>query len=162
NIHPRVMRCRLEGVSTEIDDQWPSRRLSIGGIDSTFVCRKCNFPIVVANGVQVSGLVKIENLMTGTLLFLALEEGQEIVSVEVLLEGLIANFVAVGHLLHHVWIAGSRQQRRHPVLMGDDVVVDNPGFDDAGPAHEQWNAETAFPGCAFLTEEGGRSAIRPG
>src|SRR5262249_22272681 len=126
-----------------------------------FVCRKCNFPIVVANGVQVSSLVKIENLMTGTLLFLALEEGQEIVSVEVLLEGLIANFVPVGHLLYHVWIAGSRQQRRHPVLMGDDVVVDNPGFDDAGPARQQWNTEPAFPGRSLLTEEGSRSAVRP-
>src|SRR5262245_43580690 len=119
----QVVRCRLEGVGAKIDDDWPSRRLPISSVDSTFVGRKCNFPIIVANGVQVSRLIEIKDLMTGTLFLRALEEGQEIVAVEMLLKSLIADLVTVGHFLHHVWIAGSREQRGHPVLMGDDVVV---------------------------------------
>ena len=45
--------------------------------------------------------------------------------------------------------------------MGDDVVVDRAGLNDTRPAHDQWDAEPAFPGRALLTEEGRRSAVRP-
>src|SRR5262245_45191409 len=122
-IHPRIARRRLERVSAHIYDDRPSRRLPVGGVDAAFRNRKVDLPVVVADSVQIPALVKIEDLVTRALLLLPLEERQEIVAVEVLLEDSVAELVALGHLAHDVWVAGGREQRRHPVLVGDDVVV---------------------------------------
>ena len=76
-------------------------------------------------------------------------------------EGMAADHVAQAHavvLLEHIdepraetktqgelFDSRGRQQRRHPIQMTANLIANGPRFDLAGPAHEQRDAERAFP-----------------
>ena len=64
-------------------------------------------------------------------------------------------------LFDDVGFTGGGEKRRHPVFLGDDVVVHRPGLDHAWPADDQWNAEAAFPGRSLLAVERGDAAVGP-
>src|SRR5207248_3250078 len=92
---------------------------------------------------------------------LAHERIGNVVAVEMDLESLVADFHALEELLLDVRNTGGSEQRRQHVFMGEDVVVDGAGLDDAGPTNDGWNPVTAFPVGVLLASEWRGTAIRP-
>ena len=70
--------------------------------------------------------------------------------------------VALQELVVDVRFAGGRDQRRRPVLGGEDVVDLGPRRHQAGPADHRRDAIAAFPIRVLLAAERRRAAVRPG
>src|SRR3990172_3979727 len=77
------------------------------------------------------------------------------------LESLVADFHAFEELLLDVGDAGGSEQRRQHVFMGENVVVDGAGLDDAGPADGRGNTIAALPVGVLLAAEWRGAAVRP-
>ena len=110
---------------------------------------------------QVAVVAPVDEALARRLLLLAREERHEVVAVEVDLEGLAADLVALLHLLDEVGLAGGGREGRDEVLQRADVVDDAAGLDDAGPAHDARHAPAAFPVGVLLAAERRRAAVRP-
>ena len=91
-------------------------------------------PVVVAQAKQVALVAEVEELLARIFRGLAGQVRQQVVAVEMHLEGLVADFHALEELLFHVGNARSREERGHPVEVRHDAVVDRAGLDVAGPA----------------------------
>ena len=97
----------------------------------------------------------------GLLLDLAGQVRQQVVAVDVHLEGLVADRVAGLQLLDDVRLAGGGEERRQPVVVLDDLVRDDAGRDLAGPADQLRDAERAFPVRVLLAAERRHAAVGP-
>ena len=106
---------------------------------------KWSFQFWYAHRQQVAVVAPVEEALAGVLLHLALQEGQQVVAVDVDLEGLVAGLVALLELLDDVGLAGGSQQRRQHVGVGEDLVGHRPRLDDAGPADGAGHTPAALP-----------------
>src|SRR5206468_11875156 len=95
------------------------------------------------------------------LLRLSLPSRQQVVAVDVDLEGLLAGLVSLLELLDHVRVTRRRGERREHVLMGVEIVRDRSRLDDAGPADRARHAPAALEVRVLLAAEWRRAAIRP-
>ena len=93
---------------------------------------------------------------------LAGQVGQQVVAVDVDVEGLVAGLVALEQFLLDVRVAGCGQQRGQPLLVGDDAVERLAGLELARPAHKAGHAVGAFPVGVFLAAPGSDRPVRPG
>ena len=102
---PESRGAELQWIGAEVDHLRPSGRLPISRVDTTLGNREIHLPIVVTDRVEVAALIEIENLMARAIVGFALEVGHKILAIEMLLEGLVADRIARGHLLHDVRVA---------------------------------------------------------
>ena len=85
----------------------------------------------------------------------------DVVAVEMHFEGLVAHLHALEQLLLHVRVAGGGQERGQHVFVGEDVVVDGAGLDNAGPTDGAGHTVAAFPVFVLLAAEGRGAAVGP-
>src|SRR6516165_5663757 len=85
-----------------------------------------------------------------------------VVAVEMNFEGLAGGIVALQELVLDVWLAGGSDQRRRPVLGGEDVVDLDARRHQAGPAYHRGHAIAALPVGVLLAAERRRAAVGPG
>src|SRR4029079_5927350 len=85
-----------------------------------------------------------------------------VVTVEMHLEGLVSQLLALQELVLDVRIAGRPHEGWEPVEAGHDAVLDFAGGHLARPANDGRNAEAAFECRAFAAGEGGLPPIWPG
>jgi hypothetical protein len=104
-----------------------------------------DFPIVIADRVQVAALVEVNDGFAGALFGLALKKRQEVIAVQVHFEGFPVGLVPFFQFFLYIGHACSGQQGGHPVLLGNDVVVHGAGLDDAGPAYDAAGRESRLP-----------------
>ncbi len=121
---------------------------------------KHDLPVVVAHAEDVAVVADIHEQLARALLFLARQVGQQVEAIDVVLVGAADGLVALLALLDDVGLAGHREEGREPVVVLDDLGRDLAGFDLAGPAHQQRNAERAFP-VRVLFASGTASCRRP-
>ncbi len=89
------------------------------------------------------------------------EVRQQVVAVDVHLERLAGRLVAFLQLLDDVGLARGCEERRQPVVVLHDLVRDDARRDLSRPAHQQRDAERAFPVRVLLAAERGHRAVRP-
>src|SRR5262245_61000178 len=92
-----------------------------------------DLPLAVAERSQVAVVRPIEKLLAWPLFGIAAQVRQQIVAVEMHLEGLPAGFVPLEALLLDVRFARSCKQCRKPVLVRSDLIADRAGLDHARP-----------------------------
>ena len=119
-------------------------------------------PVVIPQADQVAIVGEVEESRPRSLLLLPRQIGQEVVAVDVHLEGLIAVPVALLEFLNDVRLADRGQEGGQPIVVADDLVGDRPSLDLARPAHHGGNAEGAFPVGVLLVAEGGHAGVGPG
>ena len=160
-VHPGFEGKPLERVLTQVDHDWHVGldHRAVGDVPLNDF--EADLPVVDADRVEVGIVVEVEDLAARRLFHLALEERQEVVAVEVVLEGLAAGRVSLKELLLHIRNARGREERGHPILVGHDLVVDRAGLEHAGPTGEGGHAHTALPGRALLAVERGVAAVGP-
>src|SRR4030042_6289399 len=122
---------------------------------------KDKLPLVVAKRQQIAVVAEVKELMpwAGRL---AGEGVGDVVSVEMDLEGLVADLHTLEQLLLRVGHANRRHDRRDHIFVGQDVVEDSAGLDDPRPTNRTGDAEAAFPVGSLFIAKWGRAAIRPG
>jgi len=91
------------------------------------------FPIANSDREDIAVVADIENKLPRALLRLAGQIGQQIVPVDMYLEGLVAYRMPVEKLFRDFRLASRSEQRWQPILVRGDVVQPQTGFDLAGP-----------------------------
>src|SRR6516164_9818701 len=109
-----------------------------------------DLPVTVAERHEVTFVAPIEDSRARILLHLAPQEGNEVVPVEMDLEGLAANLVAFLNFLDDIRLARRCQQGWQHVLVREDVVGDCARLDDTWPPDGARRAPSAFPVCVLL------------
>src|SRR5262245_24856581 len=89
----RLRRTRLVGVRAQVNKQRPAGCRARPGRDVADLGGEMNLPVLDSNGVQLSALTKVVDLLARALLRRAAEVGQEVVAVGVDLEGLPVGLV---------------------------------------------------------------------
>src|SRR3990172_11959023 len=89
-------------------------------------------PILVAHGGDASVVGPLKEILSWPL-GLTLECGHEVVAVEVDLEGLVADSLALQQFVLQVGLAGRREERLAHVFVRADLVVDGAPLDYAPP-----------------------------
>src|SRR6185369_3759810 len=79
-------------------------------------------PAPVAQGDELPVVAEVEEFLAGRFRRLPGEVGEEVVSVEVDLEGLVADLVAGEQLLLDIRLPGGGQKGRQPVFLGNDHI----------------------------------------
>ncbi len=119
------------------------------------------FQLLDAQRHQVAVVAPVQEALARVLLHLALQEGQQVVAVDVDLEGLVAGLVALLELLDDVGLAGGRGQRRQHVGVREHLVGHGSRLDHAGPADRARHAPAALAVGVLLAAERRRAAIGP-
>src|SRR5262245_7604729 len=114
---------------------------------------KNNFPVLDTNRHQVAVVAPIKKSLARRFFGLALEERDEVVPIEVYLEGSTSHFVSLTQLFHNLRLTGCGCKRRNEVFMSAHVIDDRSGPDDAGPANDTWHAKCALPVRVLLTSK---------
>ncbi len=153
----------LEWVGPQVEDLWrtqrreriPPNRGAVSGL-----LGEDELPLVVAQPNELALVVEVEEFVAraGRL---PGECISDVVAIKMNLEGLVADFHTLLELLLHVGHAGSGQQRREHVFVGEDVIEHSAGLDDAGPTNGRRHAVTAFPVGILLPAERRGAAIGP-
>src|SRR5882724_805462 len=120
------------------------------------------FPVGVSHSRQVAIVREVEEFLSRPFGDLALQERQEVVTIEMCFEGLVSDLHAVQEFSLHIGFTGCGQEGRQKVFARDDVVDDGARLDRAGPFRHHWNAESALVGRALFAAERGVTTVRPG
>ena len=118
-------------------------------------------PLLITQAGQVAVVGPVEELAA----LVRASAGEQIalvVAVEVNPEGLAGGGVALQQLVLDVRLAGRGDQRRRPVLGGEDVVDLGARRHQAGPAYHRRHAVAAFPVGVLLAAERRGAAVGPG
>src|SRR6516165_2897285 len=120
-----------------------------------------DLPVAVTERHEVTFITPIEDSGARILLHLACQEWNEVVPVEMDLEGLAPSLVAFLNFLDDIRLARCCQQGWQHVLVREDVVGDCARLDDARPPDGARHAPSAFPVCVLLPAKRRGSAIGP-
>src|SRR5882762_7800870 len=119
-------------------------------------------PVFVAQRHQVAVIAPVEELLARPFPALALEVRQQVVAVQVDLEGPVSHAVALPQLGSDVRIADRGEERRQHVLVGGDVVDERPRLDHPGPTDDARHPPGALPVRVLFTAERCRASVGPG
>ena len=118
-------------------------------------------PLLVAKAGKVAVVGPVEEF-AALVRALARKQVALVVAVEVNLESLAGGIVALQQLVLDVRLAGRRDQRRRPVLGGEDVVDLGARRHQARPADHRRHAVAALPVGVLLAAERRGAAVGPG
>ena len=121
-----------------------------------------DLPVAHADGQDVAVVADIEEELPGAFLRLAAQVGQHVEAVEMNLEGLVADLVALQQLGRDVRLSSGGEESRQPVLMADDTVQHRARLNLARPAHERGDPPAAFPIGVLFAAERRDAGVRPG
>ena len=131
------------------------------GIELGVLLHEGDFPIADTDRHQVAVVAPVEEALRGDSSASPLKKGMRLSAVEMDLEGLAVELVALHQLRDQIGLARRRGKGRDEVLVRADVVDDRAGLDHAGPADQARNAERAFPVGRLLALERRGAAVRP-
>src|SRR5215468_3841183 len=112
-----------------------------------------DFPIMYADGHKLAVVAPIKEARARRFFHVALEVWRQIDAIEMDLVGLVADFVALLHLLDEVGLAGRRREGRDEVLERSLTVDHLAGLDDPRPAHNAGHTPAALPVGVLLSSE---------
>ena len=92
-------------------------------------------------GRAVAIVGEVDEALAWAVVHLAGQVRQQVVAVDVHLEGLVAGLVALLELVDDVGVAGGGEERRQPVVVLDDLVRHDARSDPARPADQLGNPE---------------------
>src|SRR6266850_6397020 len=121
-----------------------------------------HLPVFVAQRHQVAVIAPVEELLARPFPALALQIRQQVVAIEVDLEGLVSRAVALPQLDADVGIADRGEERRQHVLVGGDLVDERPRLDHPGPTDDARHPPGALPVRVLFTAERCRASVGPG
>src|SRR5580693_190542 len=154
----------LEGIAPEAEKlRQPQRHERLLPRQNSFpaLLHEMDLPVAVAERHQVAFVTPVEDSRARILLYLARQEGNEVVPVEMDLEGLGASLVAFLNFLDDIRLARRCQQRWQHVLVREDVIGDCARLDDTRPPDGARHAPSAFPVRVLLAAKRRGSAIWP-
>ena len=120
-----------------------------------------DLPVVEAEREHVAVVGEVDEPLPRALVHLAGEVGQQVVAVDVDLEGLVADRVARLQLLDDVGLARGGEERRQPVVVLDDLVRDRRRRGSCRASGSARHAERALPVRVLLAAERRHPAVRP-
>src|SRR5262249_38751229 len=120
-----------------------------------------DLPVQNPDREQVAVVAPVEELLPRGFLYLALEERQEVVAVQVDFEGLGPQGAALHAAVDHGRIAASGGESRNEVLVRKELVEDGARLDHARPADQRRHAITALPVGGLFSPEWCAAAIGP-
>src|SRR6516165_4398764 len=154
----------LEGIAPQVEKlREPQRHKRLLPRIYSFpaLLHEMDLPVAVAERHEVTFITPIEDSRARVLLHLTPQEWNEVVSVEMDLEGLGASLVAFLNFLDNIRLARRCQQRWQHVLVREDVVRDCARLDDARPPDGARHAPSALPVRVLLPAKRRGSAIGP-
>ena len=161
-IHHRLVLIALPRILPQVGHErnvggflGAGKQIALDGLEA-------EFPVLVSQGREVAIVGEVEEFLARSLGDVAFQERHEVVTVEMGLEGFVADLQTAQKLCRDVGIAGGGQEGRQEILARGDVVDDAAGLDRAGPPHDHRHAEPAFEGRALLAAERRVAAVGPG
>src|SRR6516164_513916 len=137
----------LEGIAPQVEklrEPQGHKRLLPRIYSFPALLHEVDLPVAVAERHEVTFVTPIEDSRARILLHLTRQEWNEVVSVEMDLEGLGASLVAFLNFLDDIRLARRCQQRWQHVLVREDVVGDCARLDDARPPDGTRQAPSQF------------------
>src|SRR5882724_831741 len=160
----------LERIGPQIVEIGPAQRGEVAlphtdgslGVRFGVLLHEGDFPFADTERHQLAVVAPVEELLAWRVLHVALEEGHEVLAVEVNLEGFAVQRGARLQLVDQGRLARRCSERRDEVLVRADVVDDRSSLDHARPSDQAGHAEGALPVGCLLALERGCAAIGPG
>src|SRR5580704_11532449 len=154
----------LEGIAPEVEKlRQPQGHERLLPRQNSFpaLLHEMDLPVAVAERHQVTFVTPVEDSRARILLHLARQERNEVVPVEMDLEGLGTGMVAFLNFLDNIRLARRCQQGWQHVVVREDFVGDCARLDDARPSDGAGNAPSTFPVRVLLAAKRRGSAIGP-
>src|SRR5215472_278078 len=137
----------FERIAAHVEDLWhpqADKRFLPDTQTLGTLLQKMNLPLIDAQRHQVAVVAPVHEPPARIRFHFPFQERQQVVTVEVYLEGLLARLVSLLGFFHDVRLPGGGHPGRKHVAMGAEIVRDSPRLADAPPADSAGHAPAAF------------------